>query len=155
MFWVELSYPIATPAEVHAARSSSSTSMSASHLRISLPAKGEDQWPAFTPALGDYSPNLPNPSVGPSSNPSLPRYDTQATGPPHISIHPRSNENIPKSTVPQISLTRSTGTASSSTTPMEVSQPTTLSPPSAVTDPLRVLVVDDDAMTRTLMTRCA
>jgi hypothetical protein len=152
MFWVELVYALATPDEVAAAREAHA-----------LASPGEPPAPLRPPppvaTLSGASDGNTVASSDSEFPPAVPHVDLQATARPPLPVTP-----LPKYESRERPLSPASAQSADAKVPADVKAPAPataapLASPSAFVapadDPLTVLVVDDDPMTRTLMTRCA
>ncbi|KAF7374514.1 Histidine kinase domain-containing protein [Mycena sanguinolenta] len=142
-FWIELSYPIASAAEVQAARESNTlTSLPYEHRHkhsgyisgplVTASPQVADKFPDATLAYAVAA-------EAPAAQPEAPPPET----PPRPSMPPQYESNPKATTVP-----RSESPSLPPATP-----PTPLNAVVSSTDPLLVLVVDDDAVTRVLSSK--
>ncbi|KAJ7649885.1 hypothetical protein FB45DRAFT_730336 [Roridomyces roridus] len=145
-FWIELSYPIASHAEIQAAREVNTLTSSSSRTRVdrkkstnnssntSSNNSGYSHGPRHSsmPGMGqDVEPSVANPLV--KQSPPLENGAPQMPGsPPQYQSKPEGVAFSPPPLVPS---------------------PTPLTPLSSPSDPLLVLVVDDDAVTRVLSSK--
>jgi hypothetical protein len=148
MFWVELVYALATPEEVETARAASALAAPGDvSPEPSVIKSGGGKTVSFNSSESDFSRPILQGGV-PGAPP------TPASLPSVTPLHERHGWPAASLGLPAIA-----GVAEAVKSPAPATGAPTRAPPAAAAAPadapLSVLVVDDDPMTRTLMSRCA